>query len=82
MSPMRDERTTSKDRATQLLICESLSFATDFATKQCKSQKNDFTTDLRKKGKNTRLPCGQISPHDRCFSTGITLGTTFAHSKD
>ena len=27
MSPMRDGRTTSKDRATQLLICELLSFA-------------------------------------------------------
>ena len=28
MSPIRmDERTTSKDRATQLLICEPLSFA-------------------------------------------------------
>ena len=29
MSPMRDERTTREDRATQLLICKSLSFATD-----------------------------------------------------
>ena len=27
MSPMRDGRTTSKDSATQLLICELLSFA-------------------------------------------------------
>ena len=27
MSPMRDGRTTSKDRATQFLICELLSFA-------------------------------------------------------
>ena len=27
MSPMRDGTTTSKDRATQLLICEPLSFA-------------------------------------------------------
>ena len=27
MSPMRDEQTTSEDRATQLFICESLSFA-------------------------------------------------------
>ena len=26
MSPMRDGRTTSKDSATQLLICEPLSF--------------------------------------------------------
>ena len=27
MSPMRDGRTTSEDSATQLLICEPLSFA-------------------------------------------------------
>ena len=27
MLPMRDERTTSEDRATQLLICEPLSLA-------------------------------------------------------
>ena len=30
MSPMRDGRTTSKDSATQLLICELLSFAIFF----------------------------------------------------
>ena len=32
MSPMRDGRTTSKDRATQLLICELLSFAMTITT--------------------------------------------------
>ena len=28
MLPMRDEQTTSEDRATQLLICDTLSLAT------------------------------------------------------
>ena len=32
MSPMRDGRTTSEDSATQLLICEPLSFAISLLT--------------------------------------------------
>ena len=40
MSPMRDGRTTSEDSATQLLICEPLSFAIHFSSSRGKTKSN------------------------------------------
>ena len=52
MSPMRDGRTTSKDRATQLLICELLSFAIKCSTK---SFKKNFQTSFAKIKSSTKI---------------------------